>query len=89
MVISLQEHIRSGEQVTLSYQGSSVTSTDRGFLHPIIDYQVENLLAEPTVFSIPGTIDAALFTVNMGMVLEPCSDEGGGYNLGYYYLQAI
>ena len=83
MIISLQEYIRSGEQVTLSYLGTSVTSTDRGILQPISDYQVENLLPAPTVFDIPGTIDAEQFTINMGMELEPCTDDGGGYNLGY------
>jgi uncharacterized repeat protein (TIGR02059 family) len=83
MVISLEEYIRAGESVTLNYQGNAVTSADGGVLQPVKDFPVDNWLPRPTIFEISGTIDAELFTINMGMVLEPCSDEGGGYNLGY------
>jgi uncharacterized repeat protein (TIGR02059 family) len=83
MIISLSENVRYEESVTLSYQGTSATSTKGGILPAVEDFPVVNGLPEPFVFQIPGTVDAELFTINMGMVLEPCSDEGGGYNLGY------
>ncbi|MCK4747926.1 MAG: carbohydrate-binding protein, partial [Bacteroidales bacterium] len=83
MTISLADYIQFAEVVTLSYEGTEVTSVDRGQLQPIENFPIDNMLIEPVVFEIPGMIDAELFTINRGMVLEPCSDSGGGNNLGY------
>ncbi len=83
MIISLVDYIRHADTVTLSYEGTAVTSLDRGKLPSFENLQVVNVLPEPTVFAIPGIIDAELFTINIGMVLESCSDVGGGENLGY------
>ena len=81
MTIALTDYIRYGDKVTLSYEGTEVTSEDRGVLQPIEDHPVTNTLPEPEVFEIPGRIDAELFTVNQGMSLVQCRDDGGGYNL--------
>ena len=83
MVISLANYIQYADDVTLSYEGTSVTSVDRGELLPVENFLVHNALPDPVVFEIPGMVDGELFTINIGMVPEPCSDVGGGNNLGY------
>ncbi len=82
MHILLDDFIQYGEVVTLSYEGSSATSTDRGILMEFSDLSVANNLQESTIIDIPGVIFAEMFSINFGMELEPCSDFGGGSNLG-------
>jgi len=83
ITILLEDYVQYGDIVTISYEGITITSLDRGKLQPVENFTVNNTLPEPAVFDIPGTIDAESFTINIGMILEICSDEGGGYNLGY------
>ncbi|MFW5656364.1 MAG: carbohydrate-binding protein [Bacteroidota bacterium] len=83
LVITLEENTSFGETVTLSYSGTVAQSTDRGELQEVTNLAVENTLPEPTIFAIPGTVDAEQFTINRGMELEATSDDGGGFNLGY------
>ena len=83
MTVFLADYIRYTDQVLLSYNGTAVTSVDRGVLQPVDDFQVQNSLPDPVVFEIPGTIDAELFIFNMGMVLVQCKDDGGGENLAH------
>lgn len=82
MNLSLACLIRYADEVTVSYAGTGVTAVDRGVFKAVDNYTVDNLLQEPALFEIPGVIDAELFSVTEGMVLQPCSDAGGGYNLG-------
>ncbi|MGW8316419.1 MAG: hypothetical protein ACWGNV_12520 [Bacteroidales bacterium] len=82
-VFRLGDYIRYGDAVTFSYSGNSVTSADGGILEPVDQLPVENGLPGPHIFVLPDTIDLELFTINMGMELEACSDIGGGNNLGY------
>ena len=83
MTLTPATYIRFGDLVSLSYDGTGVSSVDGGTLQPIEDFPVLNSLPEPHVFEIPGLIDAELFSINMGMVLEPCKDDGGGFNLAF------
>jgi uncharacterized repeat protein (TIGR02059 family) len=82
MTLTLTCLIRYADEVMLSYGGTGVTAVDRGVLEAMENLNVDNGLPEPVVFEIPGLIDAELFSITEGMVLQPCSDAGGGYNLG-------
>lgn len=81
LTIGLIDYIRYVDDVTVSFEGGCVTSVDRGVLQSFPDLPVENNLPEPDIFEIPGRIDAELFSVNQGMILAQCRDDGGGYNL--------
>jgi uncharacterized repeat protein (TIGR02059 family) len=82
LTLLLDSNIKYGDEVTLSYEGTEISATDRGKLAPFSDLAVDNLLTEPTVYNIPGIIDAEQFTINMGMATEATTDVGGGNNLG-------
>jgi len=83
ITISLTNNILFSDTITLSYNGTNVTSKDRGILKSFNDRIITNNLEEPEIFDIPGNVDAELFSINNGMEVETCTDEGGGNNLGY------
>ncbi|MFC2138487.1 carbohydrate-binding protein, partial [Bacteroidota bacterium] len=83
IIIVPDENIRFGDLVTLSYYGSNITSTDRGVLERFTDENILNELEEPVLFMVPGMIEAELFSINIGMQTETCTDNNGGENLGY------
>jgi hypothetical protein len=83
MTISLADYIRYGDFVTLSYEGTGVTSIDRGQLQVIDNFPVINALPEPNIIGIPGMIEAERFSVKKGMEVVRCADTGGGQNLAY------
>ncbi len=76
-------YIQHADTVKISYTGTDVISIDRGILQNFENLEVSNTLPESTIFDIPGRIDCEMFNANMGMILEDCSDDGGGQNLGY------
>jgi uncharacterized repeat protein (TIGR02059 family) len=83
LVLTPVQYIKYADTIMLSYDGTDVISVDRGILQPFDSLVIMNPLPEPVIFEIPGRVDCEMFTVNMGMILEDCTDEGEGQNLGY------
>jgi hypothetical protein len=81
IILSLGEHVFDIDDIKLSYTGGAVAATDGTLLGNFTDFPVKNNL--PVYTAIPGLIQAEDFTVNNGLVLENCTDAGGGQNLGY------
>lgn len=80
VIIQLNDTIRYGNTVTISYTGNSVVSSGQ-LLENFYNKQVINNL--PTRILVPALIQAEDFDVNSGFQLEDCSDVGGGQNTGY------
>ncbi|MBN1117206.1 MAG: carbohydrate-binding protein [Bacteroidales bacterium] len=80
LTIYLSEQIFYGTTTTISYTGTSVTSSQTQ-LEDFSNLSVVNKL--PVRHNIPGKIEAEDFNVNNGLVLETCEDAGGGQNTGY------
>ncbi len=76
----LSSAIYYGTTTTVSYTGSSVLNGEEG-LTSFTDLVIENNL--PQRHTLPARIQAENFYYNNGLVLEECSDAGGGYNTGY------
>jgi endoglucanase len=68
------------QTIKLSYDGTDIMH-DRQELLSFTDLAVRNSLAR--YFDIPGTLQAESFYRNNGLVLESCTDVGGGSNTGY------
>jgi len=69
-----------GKTIEISYTGSSLMHEDQALLG-FESEKVDNLLARH--YSPPTKIQAESFFKNNGLVLETCSDVGGGSNTGY------
>ncbi|HNS16694.1 MAG TPA: carbohydrate-binding protein [Bacteroidales bacterium] len=80
LVIQLQDKIRYGQTISVSYAGNSVIS-DEQLLQHFSNKPVFNDL--PSRFILPALIQAEDFDVNVGFQLEDCSDIDGGQNIGY------
>jgi endoglucanase len=72
--------IYSDMNVTVSYNGTSVKWGTQNLL-PFTSKPVKNNL--PISYAIPGRIQAEHFAINNGLVLETCTDTGGGLNTSY------
>ena len=80
IIIRPQELLNPGEEITLSYNGNSISSENQ-ILESFSMKAVRNNLAP--FFTLPGKVEAEDFFSNSGLQLEECSDEGGTYNTGY------
>ncbi|MGM0377430.1 MAG: carbohydrate-binding protein, partial [Bacteroidota bacterium] len=78
--ISLDELIDYNQDVSLSYEGTSLISGEQK-LTQFSKMDVDNRI--PQIFRIPGQIEAEDFLVNKGYELEDCEDNGGGKNIAY------
>jgi hypothetical protein len=81
IIISLAEPIFDIDTIKLNYSGTLVAATDGTLLTTFSNLQVKNNL--PVYTLIPGKIEAESFEMNQGLVLETCTDTGGGQDLGY------
>jgi hypothetical protein len=75
-----REMIRSDE-IYLSYRGTSLISPWEEEYPALEEIQVDNF--SPNYVSLPATIEAENFEVNVGFETEECTDTGGGENLAY------
>jgi hypothetical protein len=80
IIISLEEALYYGGNVTVSYQGNSIVHNSQA-LENFLNLGVTNNL--PTRYNVPSRIQSENFFYNNGLVAEECSDIGGGYNMGY------
>ena len=83
LVFSLNTAIRQQEAVTLSYSGGNIASSDL-ILEGMNDFFVYNAVGGGAITHlIPGRVEAEDFFEMNGIQTEPCTDVGGGLNVGY------
>lgn len=83
-VLTLNESIKSGDKITISYQPGNARSADGGFLEAFVDQDVYNLLDDNSLIgTIPGRIEAENYSKMHGVQTEATSDIGGGLNVGW------
>lgn len=80
LTILLSAEVNFGQEVRISYTGSSVLNGNSP-LETFINKPVKNIL--PVRYTLPAKIEAEDFYFNNGFQFEDCSDAGGGLNLGY------
>lgn len=81
--INLINPIHYGDTLKLNYTPGDVVAEDKGALEGFDDFQLANLMAEPTWVSIPRKIEAEDFLLQSGTSIEDTGDVGGGQNIGY------
>ena len=81
IILNLSQQIVDIDNILLSYAGGNVAATDGTLLQNFSNLQVKNNL--PVYTLIPGKIEAEAFSTNQGLVLETCTDTGGGQDAGY------
>ena len=79
--LTLAKYLLEGDEITVSYSGSSIQSQSSKTLNTFTDLVINNLSPDRVV--IPGLIEVENFDYMTGMGLEDTSDEGGGKNFGY------
>ncbi|MFH0759590.1 MAG: carbohydrate-binding protein [Bacteroidota bacterium] len=80
LVITLTGPLFYNKSLRVSYTGQEIMHQDQQ-LSTFQSETVNNLLARH--FTVPSRVQAELFYRNNGLVLEDCSDAGGGQNTGY------
>ncbi len=78
--VKLTEVVNYGDEVRISYTGSSIFNGDAP-LDIFTDKLVKNNL--PQRYMLPARIQAEDFYFNNGFQFEDCTDIGGGLNLGF------
>lgn len=81
IILVLAQELRFDENITVSYTGNQVMSTDGSILASFNNLPVENNLE--FIHSIPSRIQAEAFSSQSGIQLESTSDTGGGQNIGF------
>lgn len=81
VLFTLSEPIVEGDVVTISYTPGTLESLDGGVLAAFTDYPVVVNLGD--YVTIPARIEAEDYTDMEGLVLETCTDAGGGENIAY------
>lgn len=80
LLMYTSESLFYGKTIEISYTGTSLMHNEQA-LAEFVSEKVENQMARH--YSIPSRVQAENFYVNNGLVLESCSDVGGGSNTGY------
>lgn len=75
-----EEPVFYGEEISISYSGSSIRNESE-WLTTFNNMSVINNL--DSRYILPGRIQAEDFDYNNGFELEECQDAGGGYNTAY------
>lgn len=81
VILNLGQQIFDIDNILLSYSGGNVAASDGTFLQNFSNLKVKNNL--PVYTLIPGKIETEAFSFNQGLVLETCTDTGGGQDAGY------
>lgn len=83
LVFSLNTGIQFEEEVSISYAGTGISSSGL-VLDTLVNFYVYNAVSSAaSVHLIPGRIEAEHFYEMSGIQIEPCSDTGGGLNVGW------
>jgi hypothetical protein len=81
LIIKLNQQLRSVDNIQLSYQGTSL-KTETGIAFATFE-NTRVFNNSPVYTSLPATIQAENYAVNVGLTAEDCTDTGGGKNMGY------
>lgn len=78
---SVNHNLVSSEQIRITYSGTLFQAFDSTFLQPFTLEEVENRL--PTIYQVPGKIEAEGYFFHSGVKQENTLDTGGGKNVGH------
>lgn len=81
LIIELDEAVINANRIRLSFSGNELYSPFNTKYLPFSDKEVQNVA--PNYIVLPAKIQAEDFSINNGMVVETCTDTGGGYNIAY------
>ncbi len=83
LVIHLTDLVEEDESLELTWTGSGISSAGLS-LESFSGFYVHNAVGGPGgVHQVPGKVEAEEFFDMYGIQTEPCSDIGGGTNVGY------
>lgn len=83
LLFSLNTPIQEEQDITISYFGEHIASSGL-VLDSLTNYFVYNAVnSSNSIHTIPGRIQAEDFFEMSGIQTEPCTDVGGGENVGY------
>ncbi|GAB1453748.1 hypothetical protein MASR2M47_38040 [Draconibacterium sp.] len=80
ITLLVEEPLFYGGTIKLSYSGNSILNDEQP-LEKFSNLLVTNNL--PSRYTLPRRIQAEDYYFNNGLVLEACTDIGGGFNMGY------
>ena len=81
MVLNLDDFFLLGDDITVSYSGTTIQSQSNKTLNTFSDLVINNIAKDRAI--IPTVIQVEDYEFMEGMGLEDTSDEGGGQNFGY------
>jgi hypothetical protein len=97
LYLDLNSQIQQTDYISLSYSGEGISSSNL-ILESFNDLYVCNMVTDAPggIYEVPGKVEAENYFDMYGIQTEPCSDIGGGLNVGYieagdwmkYYLTA-
>lgn len=79
--LTIDRELLFGDVITLSYNGTGITTTAGKTLSPFTELGVTNKI--PQIFEVPGKIEAESYFETFGIQTEATTDTGGGLNLSY------
>jgi hypothetical protein len=81
MILDVENILFFTDEIKVSYFGNEVLTLSGKVLNTFSDLSIKNSLQER--FVLPSKIEAEAFIEMQGFTIEPTTDIGGGYNLGY------
>ncbi|HET6556535.1 MAG TPA: carbohydrate-binding protein, partial [Prolixibacteraceae bacterium] len=81
LVVKVDQQLKSTDVILLSYHGNTL-KTPSGLVFGAME-NIKVFNNSPLYVTLPGTIQAEKFNVNVGLSLETCTDTGGGQNIAY------
>ena len=81
LIVRLNDRLVFSDEITISYTGNNLQSSDGSILSNFSDQPVENNLE--FVYAVPGKIEAEDYFFESGIQLENTTDDGGGQNIGF------
>jgi len=80
-ILSIDEYLIIGDEIKVSYNGTSLKSESNKTLNAFTDLIINNITKNRVI--IPGRIEVEDYDYMIGLEEEETSDEGGGINFGY------
>jgi beta-glucosidase len=82
--IELESEANAGDSLTISYTPGSVSAVDGSLLESFSKQEIYNMRNEGSAEqAIPGRVEGENYSSMHGVQLEPTTDIGGGYNVGW------
>ncbi len=81
LLLTPKKKLKKSDQVVLSYSPGTLQSVDGKLLETFSNLKINTETIQ--VHAVPGLVEAEEFAENQGWQQENCSDEGGGFDMGY------